>query len=485
MRGAPGRRAIAMNEKKANEPRLLVLIRGEPALRLNPAGGRYAGPDAAEWLIAGDRMSSGWNPPIDMFRLSNWLEHALPENGLLGEARGRAADELMRQGVRRDPSGPADILWGNPGLDCPGAVRFVSEFADGRTLRPPEDALEPLDDAAIGQMIQWAAYLCRGRGPPPRQPDAESRSSLTGFRPKIGLHRDPATGSWLTASATRLGTHIVKMEDHAGLPGEAMAESVSLRALSLAGVPVADTATRVFGDVQCIVSERTDRTVLDGTVLATHQEEWGQAACLSTREKFAHQSAEPGWPHLRDLLSSGTHGGNETDAAFIKALVGCALMGHTDLHRQNIGIAGDEDGHPLGLAPLYDVSCLDGRPRAFTRRFAIPIGGADTTDQFDAKALFRLADDCGIDRGLAADAARDIAASLPASVREAKRESADRNEARTPSEVRPRLEAIASRVESRCLKMHSALGLSRRRPTVPPAVPSSAKFLALQQSGRM
>ena len=72
-----------------------------------------------------------------MFRLSNWLEHALPENGLLGEARGRAADELMRQGVRRDPSGPADILWGNPGLDCPGAVRlFPSSPTAERFARP-------------------------------------------------------------------------------------------------------------------------------------------------------------------------------------------------------------------------------------------------------------------------------------------------------------------------------------------------------------
>ncbi len=85
MRGAGGRRAIATIEKKANKPRLLVLIRGEPALRLNPAGGRHAGPDAAEWLIAGDRMSCGWNPPIDMFRLSNWLERALPENGCLAK----------------------------------------------------------------------------------------------------------------------------------------------------------------------------------------------------------------------------------------------------------------------------------------------------------------------------------------------------------------------------------------------------------------
>ena len=452
-----------MNQKNTNEPRLLVLVGGEPALRLNPAGGRYAGPDAAEWLVARDRMSCGWNPPIDMFRLSNWLEHALPENGLLGDARGRAADELMRHGVRRDPSGPADVLWGNPGLDCPGTVSFVSAFADGRTLRPPDDETVTLDDEAIERMLQWTAYLCRGRGPSPHEPDVESRSSLTGFRPKIGLHRDPVTGRWLTASASRLSTHIVKVEDNPGLPGEAVAESVSLRALSMAGIPVADTSARMFGDVQCIVSKRTDRAVRKGAVVATHQEEWGQAACLSTREKFAYQSDEPGWPNLHDLLSSSSRSRDAIDTAFIKALVGCVLMDHTDLHRQNIGIAGDRNGRPLGLAPLYDVSCADGRPRTFTRRFALPIGGANTTDQFDAQALFRLADECSIDRGLAADAVLDVVTNLPASVQEARRESPERNEARTPSDVRSRLEAMATGVESRCLKMQLDLGLPKRR----------------------
>ena len=99
---------------------LVVKLRGVAAVRLDPAGGRFASPDAIEWLDAANALSCGWRPPIAIDQFTNWLEHLLPENGQLLHAWRRADDALREHGFLREASGPADILWGNCDLECPG-----------------------------------------------------------------------------------------------------------------------------------------------------------------------------------------------------------------------------------------------------------------------------------------------------------------------------------------------------------------------------
>ena len=448
---------------EVNSPRLLVFVHGEPALRLNPAGGRFANDDAAEWLHAANRLSCGWNAPIDVFRLGNWLDHLLPENGMLVAARAQAAKVLLQHGVRREPSGAGDILWGNLGLfDCPGAVSVMSEFEDGAVPVPPQarpPSIPPIDDNEVGVMVRWAVRLDSSSGPQPTRPNAMSVSSLTGFRPKIGLHHSPITGRWHPASGAQPSTHIVKYEDHSDLPGEAVAEAVALRALNMASIPAATTVARVFDGMQCVVSERTDRVVQHDKVVAVHQEEWGQAACLSTQEKFHSQTEEPSWPSLLGLLRAGGPDREAIDYGFIRALVGCMLLAHTDLHRQNIGIISSVDGRLFHLAPLYDVSCADGRPASYSRALALPIGRATAAGMFDATALRWLADACGMRQDLAIDAAKDVAERLPDAIAQAKRASMDRDEARVPRDARLRLEAMTRGVESRSSRLLFDMGL--------------------------
>lgn len=443
-----------------SQARLIVRLRQRPALRLDPAGGRYASEDAADWFAAANGLSCGWQPPLAMFRLANWLDHLLPENGMR-LALARAADAALRKhGIRREAAGAADVLWGNPGLECPGAVVLGAELA-GETIEAAPAPPVALDDEAVGRMVRWAAHQTTGHGPTPTMPEAVSLSSLSGARPKVGIRRDSEAGCWRAADSARLSTHIVKQEDSPSLPGEAVAEAVSLRALAHAGVPAAKTTVRVFGGVSCVVSERTDRIVRGDDVVARHQETWSQAACLGTQEKFAYQRPEPGWPSFHALLRAAAPDG--ADESFLRALISCALLAHTDLHRQNIGLLHADDsadavGARVQLAPMYDVSCADGRPATYTQDFALPIGGATAPARFDAPALAQLADDCEIARELVASCATNVAAKLPDAVAEAKRESLDMDEKRVPTEANARLEAMSRGVESRCLRLAYDVG---------------------------
>ena len=439
---------------------MVVNIGGVPAVRLDPAGGRFAAPDAVEWLDAADALSCGWRPPIAVGELTNWLEHLLPESGRLLHARRRADAALRKHGFMREAGGPADILWGNFDVECPGAAGITAELA-GVELASETLADSPAlaaDD--IGKLVRWAAFEEANSGPRPVPPDFPSRTSLSGMRPKLGLHRDPATGSWHAAHAGQLSTHVVKLEDTPDLPGEAVAESVSLRALGYAGVAVAETIVRVWGGRSCIVGRRTDRVAKDGAVVAKHQEEWGQAACLGTHEKFSHQREDPGWAAFHSMLARSSVSKEAADAAFVKALVACALIAHTDLHRQNIGFLHTgmtTDGPRCAIAPMYDVSCADGRPDDYAETFAIPIGGATSPTRFNAAALGNLADACGIDGEHATALALDVAGRLPNAVAQAKRDSAQLDERRSKADADRRLEAMATGVESRCLRLEHDL----------------------------
>ena len=473
---------------------LVVKFRGVAAVRLDPAGGRFASPDAIEWLDAANALSCGWRPPIAIDQFTNWLEHLLPENGQLLHARRRADDALRTHGLPREASGPADILWGNCDLECPGAASVSAELA-GSEL-PGDGAVSdaPLAPEDIGKLVRWAAYEVANRGPPPARPDFPSRTSLSGMRPKIGLRHDPVSGSWHLAHGGQLSTHIVKLEDTPDLPGEAVAESVSLRALGYAGIAAAHTVVRVWGGRSCLLSRRSDRetagevraarteakrgasgggaaqatrTAESAAVVARHQEAWGQAACLGTHEKFAHQRENPGWAEFHAMLAASSASEEAADASFVRALVGCALLAHTDLHRQNIGLLHTgmvaNERPRCEIAPMYDVSCADGRPDDYARTFAIPIGGATTPMRFNAAAVDSLANASGIRRERARGLAMDIAANLPDAVEQAKRDSAHLDEPRSRADANVRLEAMARGVESRSLRLRNELNMAGAR----------------------
>ena len=368
----------------------------------------------------------------------------------------------------REASGPADILWGNFDAECPGAASISAKIGGVELASEPLAEPPALTADEIGKLVRWAAFETANSGPRPVPPDFPSRTSLSGMRPKLGLHRDPATGSWHVAHAGRLSTHVVKLEDTPDLPGEAVAESVSLRALGYAGVAVAETVVRVWGGRSCILGRRTDRVTKDGAVIARHQEEWGQAACLGTHEKFGHQREDPGWAAFHAMLAACSASKEAADAAFVKTLVACALIAHTDLHRQNIGFLHTgmtADGPRCAIAPMYDVSCADGRPDDYAHTFAIPIGGAPSPTRFNASALGDLAGACGIDGEHATALALDIAGRLPNAVEQAKRDSAQLDERRSQADVNQRLEAMATGVESRCLRLEHDLGARAARRT--------------------
>ncbi len=441
--------------------KLRLYLHDELALAIDPGAGRYGPPDSVEWFAAATRLSCGWKPPCDLFELYAWLSHLVPENGMrlaFAEAATKLFESLR---VRRDPSTVCDWIWGNPGVEYAGAVSFKSILADGREMAEEHAASIPLNDDRIGQMLRYVSFQTSGSSVERAAPVGEGRVSNTGTRAKTAIHLDATTRRWRTTSPDHLSTHIVKHEDRSDLPGEAVAEAVCQRALRLLGVPASEASARVFGGIQAVVSARSDRrTDARGSVIpvhqGVHQEEWAQAACLEMNEKFEYRRETPTWADFHEMLTSCSSNPERDSFAFIQALAACVLLGHTDLHRQNIGILHDgshADGPTCRLAPMYDVSSMDGRGDHYTKRLALSIAGARTPDEVHVSAWRRLARACGLDGDGVVDTVLDVAQRLPGTFEQAKRDSRCADEARSLVEASRRLEAMSTKIESRCRRL--------------------------------
>ena len=71
----------------------------------------------------GPHWDSGWVRPEHLLA---WLEGLLPENGMARATEIRAGTLLEEHTEMPGPTTPADVMWGIPGLEYPGAVECTS-----------------------------------------------------------------------------------------------------------------------------------------------------------------------------------------------------------------------------------------------------------------------------------------------------------------------------------------------------------------------
>ena len=405
-------------------------------------------------------LSAGWREvEPDAEAVREWLEHLIPEGEASTVYRERAQHFLKMHGEAnvREPDVAARI-WGNADREYAGGVSFRALDGRGREIEWEAPAPEASGGwKRLADALRRADYeVTNGRRHLDWDPKL-GQTSLSGMKGKLGVHveGDMEGGVWRRPRPADglLSTHIVKVEDDPRNPGEAAMESLVQTTLRLAGIRAAPTWARVIDGLQVVVSERSDRirTPAQGRIGRRHQEEWAQAAGVGRREKSTFERPDPG---LDDLLALLAHEGaaGEVEKG-IEAIGACVLLGHTDMHRKNLGIRHPRLGEPVRLAPIYDASSSSGRAQWVTRRLALPAGGAETPDAFGAEAVGTLAGKTALGTEEAVRIVKGVAGRLQDALGDAVRECKDKDEVGNVhgEACQARIEALETDLARRCL----------------------------------
>ena len=439
---------------------LEVRLLGTPLMRIANGQGPALQESRVEHVGDVSLLSAGWRErKPDAEAVREWLDHLIPEGEASTVYRERAQHFLKMHGEAnvREPDVAARI-WGNADREYAGGVSFRALDGDGREIEWDEPALEAYRGwKYLADALRRADYeVTNGRRHLDWDPKL-GQTSLSGMKGKLGVHieGDMEGGAWRPPrpAAGLLSTHIVKVEDDPRNPGEAAMESLVQTTLKLAGVRAAPTWARVIDGLQVVVSERSDRirTPGQGRIGRRHQEEWAQAAGVGRREKFAFERPDPGLDDLLALLAREGAAGEVENG--MEAIGACILLGHTDMHRKNLGIRHPRLRGPVRLAPLYDVSSSSGRAQWITRRLALPAGGAETPDAFGAEAAGTLVGKTALGAEEAVRIVKGVAGRLQDALSDAVRECKDKDEVgKAHGEAyEARIEALETDLARRCL----------------------------------
>ena len=449
----------AMPNTTIKRPVLQMRLYGTDVLRLVTGGGRFTPPERIDAHAPLVEVSAGWKDTIpDGRQIELWLSALLPQGGARSLHWRIARETFDREGVHREASDSADAIWGQPGREYAGAITFESHGTreDGSALEAPPVSDERLATDDIKREIGRAIVQMRTG-------DADSGDSSialpvsSGVLPKIGLHLDQRTGAWHRAAPDdRPSTHIWKHEDRGHLPAEAAVEAVCLRALGTLGIRTAPTRAIMAGDFQMVVSERSDRRwhAKHGRIERIHQEEWVQAAGLDPAKLSQQPGEGGGWRELHAMLSAGASNPEAERAHLWATLAACVMLGHRDLHRRNLGILhapAGEDRH-IELAPLYDVSSMEGQADGYTRALPIPVGGARAIDEIGEAEWVTLATECDQTPDGVLAAVRGIAQNIDDALAQAIESATHEDEWRNRGEAQRRLKQVQEGVAERSAK---------------------------------
>ena len=140
----------------------------------------------------------------------------------------------------------------------------------------------------------------------------------------------------------------------------------------------------------------------------------------------------------------------------LRMLSACVFLGHSDLHRKNLGLRHLEglEGEVARLAPMYDVSSGDSRSESYTRHLRVGFAGETLPDRIGERQWRKLARACGVDEGKMLEEVRKVAAELPDVLEEAYRQSKDEDEVTPIAQEASRkgVETVIAKAESRCRK---------------------------------
>ena len=445
---------------------------GTPLLVFETGMGELAGPTRIRTDPDAWKMTGAWSPDttLDGTHIERWLRGLRPQSGARNAQSQRARDRLRALEIRRTAPDQGDIVWATPHMEYPGAVQFRSLTEDDNELEPEPPPDYTLSDPHLERLLdQVIEEMRRGTidhrrlGIPPITP--------SGSLPKFAVHRNPISGQWQTPGRDRLSTHIIKQEDRADVPAEAAIEAICQRALRELGIRCAHTSTRVLGNRQVIISERSDRISdrTDATVVAIHQEEWACACGRDPDELIQRPRTNGGWVHLYQFLTERNDHPETEQEHLWSTLAALTLIGHRDIHRRNVGVryARANEPYQAELAPLYDVASMDGQTDTRWRSLGLPIGDEEEIERVDERAWIRIAKECQADPAQVLGLVTETARNLPDAIATATRKALEQDEWREPDKALARIESLKTGTAKRAQRARRPTDHPQTRPDDP------------------
>jgi serine/threonine-protein kinase HipA len=324
-----------------------------------------------------------------------FFEGLLPEGGI------RAAIARSFHVSEEDGFGLLKAL----GADCAGAVAVLSPGA--QPVSPIAGKFRRLSSKQLKELIEDL----------PRHPlgvDSKGdgvRLSLGGIQHKLVL-----AGGWRRGFSQPLegapSSCLLKPE-FGQYPDLVANEAFCMRVTSSVGLRAASVEAMELGSTQCLYVERFDREVDElGFITRIHQEDICQALGISPVAKY-EDNGGPSVVRIVELLRAlkGPYMARDIND-FLHAVLVNFLLGNSDAHGKNFALLYEPDSG-IRLAPLYDVVSTAVYPDV-TDRMAMAIGGVSDPARVDMEAWARLAEECGLSRGIASIVRRRIAVVLRA-----------------------------------------------------------------------
>lgn len=247
---------------------------------------------------------------------------------------------------------------------------------------------------------------------------ADSELSIAGLQNKI-LLVELDDGGWGRPRRGHPSTHILKVDDLRH-PGLVAAEAECLRVADRVGLSNLAPVTATIGGQACIIVRRYDRSIADGVIGRTHQEDACQALGIDSQEGRGRAKYEAsGGPTYRQIaVLLATYGRDERAQleALVRAVTFTCLIGNADAHGKNISLMHDLDGR-VALAPLYDTVPTVLWPNLRSTS-AMSVNGKFDFDRIDVDDIASEASRWGLNRQRALTAAGDLAIAVRSAVSE-------------------------------------------------------------------
>ena len=144
----------------------------------------------------------------------------------------------------------------------------------------------------------------------------------------------------------------------------------------------------------------------------------------------------------------------------------CVMLGHRDLHRRNVGIRHGHRGEEprIELAPMYDVSSMDGQTEGYGTKMPMPVGGVRKIEGIGEAQWVALARECGREPDEVLVQVRGVASEIEDAFADAVREAMEEDEWRSRDEALARLASVREGIKRRAQNARS-----RNRVTMRPS----------------
>jgi serine/threonine-protein kinase HipA len=262
------------------------------------------------------------------------------------------------------------------GVECAGAVVIIPQ---GQL--PPDPAEAEFEWLTEDELVQRLRDL-------PNHPlgirPGRVRLSLGGVQEKLVLTRAPS-GRFAEPLNGAPSTHIIKPAQ-AHYVEMVANEAFCLRVANCAGLSVARAEVERFGDLDCLIVERFDRTYAAGNrIERLHQEDFCQALGVLPDSKYEDEGG-PSIGEVGDAIRRLSLEPARDVLSFARAVVLNYVVGNSDAHGKNFALLYDPVAEAR-LAPFYDL--VSTAVYDVEQKLAMAIGGEFEPEQI-AGAHWRL-----------------------------------------------------------------------------------------------